>query len=89
MRLLNFRVSALGYKNYRAPKVSKRDRIHDSLARVADQHYLNGLNKNIKYNSLYPQNDKTKLLREKASIKYLEYQMFGWHKEYFEKLNIE
>ena len=79
---------ALRYKAYKDTEVSKRDRIHDSLARVADQQCLDGLNKNIKYNSLYPQNEKTKLLREKASIKYLEYQIFGWHKEYFEKLNI-
>ena len=62
---------ALRYKAYKDTEVSKRDRIHDSLARVADQHYLNDSDKGIKYNSLYRENEKTILLRENASIKYL------------------
>ncbi len=71
----------------------RRTPILDSFAKIDEYKYFKDCThfstRKLKETSLYPDNEKTERLRKKASIRYLEFKMFGKHKEYFKKLNID
>lgn len=71
----------------------RRTPILDSFAKIDEYKYFKDCThfstRKLKETSLYPDNEKTERLRKKAGIRYLEFKMFGKHKEYFKKLNID